>query len=576
MAKISENLAYTSELRWSNLTVSTNATKKSPSKVILNNSQGFVHPGEFLAIMGPSGAGKTTLLNCLSGKYQKALTQSSGEILINSLPISSVDYKSMIGFVPQDDILIDSMTVQETLEFSASLTLNLNASDRAKAVESMIEELSLTGCRNTLVGGTIIRGISGGEKKRLSIGVELIFNPPVLFLDEPTTGLDSFTALTIIQLLSRLAKAKNSTIIATIHQPSSSIFMNFDRLLLLSFGNTIFMGKASQTVQYFADLGFPIKQNYNPGDHFMEVMCSEKFKSVEFRESLRSKAMTDSFAGNMTEKPHVHYHAPFFVALYHLMIRDFKHIKRNPIIIKGQIFKMLMTVALSSMTFADLGTGIFDIYDRYGALFLLSNNVLIDMLNTSITVFQTVKPVFMREYSGRKYSSSAFLLSFILTRLPIELICSIGSYGICYYIFKFNPRFSHYLMMNGIGFLAAFAGSAYGLLISVIAPSIEAASALAPIIFLPCMLSGGYIVSFDKVPDWFFIQYISPFRYTLETTARVDFRDNPDLDQNVIDQGLDNLKMPEGYTEAIIILAALGIGVKAFTMLALYLLNRKI
>jgi ABC-type multidrug transport system ATPase subunit len=568
--------SYQSELHWSNLSVCTKPSQKTPSKSILNNSEGIVHPGEFLAIMGPSGAGKTTLLNCLSGKHQSTLIQSSGIIQVNGFEISSIEYKSMIGFVPQDDILIDSMTVRETFDFSASLTLDLKAEERAQVVQDMIEELALTGCSESLVGGTIIRGISGGEKKRVSIGVELIFNPPILFLDEPTTGLDSFNALSIIQLLSKVAKEKNITVVATIHQPSSRIFMNFDRLLLLSFGNTIFMGNAGLAVEHFKELGFPIKPNYNPGDHFMEVMCTEKFKLVEFRESLRSRAINGSMSTSLFSKPEGHYHAPFFASLLFLIRRDLKHIKRNPIIIKGQLMKMCITVALGTMTFANLGTDLFDIYDRYGALFLLSNNVLIDMLNTSLTIFLTVKPIFLREYSARKYSSSAFLLSFIITRLPIELISSLGTYGISYYIFKLNPLFSHFLMMNVIGFLAAFTGSAFGLLVSVIAPNLEAASALAPIIFLPTMLSGGYVVTYDKVPKWFFIQYISPFRYALESTVRVDFDDNPDLNQLVRDKGIETLDMPESYTEGIVILAALGIGIKLLSVVALYLLNRKI
>lgn len=577
MALVTQQFStYSSELRWENLSVSTIATKKSPSKQILTNSQGIVHPGEFLAIMGPSGAGKTTLLNCLSSKYQKSLTITSGTVFINDHPIESVDYKSMIGFVPQDDILMESLTVRETLNFSASLTMKLTHADRNNVVNNMLSELGLTGCADSYIGGHIMRGISGGERKRTSIGVELIFNPPVLFLDEPTTGLDSFTAYTIIQMLCKLAKEKNSTIIATIHQPSSRIFNSFDRLLLLSFGNTIYIGKSKDAVGYISDIGYPIKQNYNPGDHFMDVLCSEKFTNIDFREEFGKNGNKGSILHSLTEKPHTHYHVGWVVALWHLIIRDLKHIRRNPIIVKAQIMKLIINFGLCSMTFANLGTDAYEINDRYGALFLLSNNVIMDTMFSTISIFQSHKPIFLREYFGRKYTSLPFLLSFIITRLPLEIVTSVGLYGLTYYVMKFNPDAARFFTMIIIGFLASFAAGSFGLLISVIAPSIEAASAMAPMMFLPLMLCGGYIVSFNNVPDWFILQYLSPFRYTFETTVRIDLKDNSDITSKISDQAIDSLDLPENYGEGIIALITLGVGIKVLAILMLKLTSRKI
>lgn len=421
-----------------------------------------------------------------------------------------------------------------------------------------------------------MRGISGGERKRTSIGVELIFNPPVLFLDEPTTGLDSFTAYNIIQMLSKLAKEKNSTIIATIHQPSSRIFSNFDRLLLLSFGNTIYMGKSANAVPYFSEIGYPIKANYNPGDHFMDVLCSEKFSSIEYREELGKKGSRLSIMQNLNEKPNTHYHVGWVIALWYLIKRDIKHILRNPIIIKAQLMKLIVNFALSSMTFANLGTSAYEINDRYGALFLLSNAVIMDTMFSTISIFQTHKPIFLREYFGRKYTSLPFLLSFIITRLPLEIVTSAGLYSLTYYIMKFNPDVSKFFTMITIGFLASFAAGSFGLFISVIAPSIEAASAMAPLMFLPLMLCGGYIVSFDNVPDWFILQYISPFRYTFETTCRIDLKDNSDIKGSVSDKAIDSLDLPESYSGGIIALIALGVGIKILAIIMLKLTSRKI
>ena len=565
-----------SELRWSNLSVFTKETKHSPSKQILHNCKGVVRPGEFLAIMGPSGAGKTTLLNCLSSKYQNNTIQSAGQVLLNNHPISSIDYKSIIGFVPQDDILLESMTVSETFDFSASLTMNLSKPERQAKVKQLIEELALTGCADSMIGGKVIRGISGGERKRVSIGVELIFDPPVLFLDEPTTGLDSFNALNIIELLSNLAKRKQSAIIATIHQPSSRIFMKFDRLLLLSSGFTVYIGKADQAINFFNEMNFPIKENYNPADHFIEVLCNERLKNKDFLNKIVDKGMKCSFVESVMDEPKSHHKVSWVLSLCYLIGRDIRYMFRNPIIIKGQVLKLIVVLSMCCMTFANLGTGIYEMNDRYGALFLLSNNVIMDSVLSTAPVFQRHKEVFQREYFGRKYGPFPFLMSFILTRLPNDMIISIGLYGFSYYIIGFNPDITHFFSMLLIAFLASFSAGSYGLLVSVIAPSMEAASALAPLFIVPFMLSGGYIVSYDKIPDWFLIQYLSPFRYVFETTARIDIKNNPDINSQIADIAIDNLKIPDGYNKAIFILITLGVGIKVLCVILLRFMCRKI
>lgn len=216
-----------SQLMWHDLSVLMNASRKLPDRCILNKSRGYVRPGEFLVIMGPSGAGKTTLLNVLSHRSLGNLKITEGEITLNNCDINSIDYKSIIGFVPQDDILLRVLTPRETFNFTAELTLNIPKYLRDEKVENLIAALGLTNCADTKIGGGFIRGISGGEMKRTSIGVELISDPPILFLDEPTTGLDSFTAESIIKLINNQAKLDRRTVISTIHQPAHkfSVFL---------------------------------------------------------------------------------------------------------------------------------------------------------------------------------------------------------------------------------------------------------------------------------------------------------------------------------------------------------------
>jgi ABC-type multidrug transport system ATPase subunit len=166
---------------------------------------------------------------------------TAGQIFFNEHEHRDIDIKGVSGFVPQDDILMETMTTRECLTFSARLRLTgLSDKVQDQRVEKILEELGIQHCADTRLGGNLVRGVSGGEKKRASIGYELIADPAVLFLDEPTTGLDSSTASKIIRIIKLQAERTNRTILATIHQPSSDIYSIFDKLLLLSDGRAVF------------------------------------------------------------------------------------------------------------------------------------------------------------------------------------------------------------------------------------------------------------------------------------------------------------------------------------------------
>lgn len=150
--------------------------------------------------------------------------------------------------------MFQTMTVRECLDFAAKLKLKGTYDEKISRVEEIVKELRLNKCQNTKIGGPLVKGVSGGERKRCSIGVELITDPNLIFLDEPTTGLDSFTATSVCDTLRELARS-GRTVISTIHQPNSDIFMNFDRLMLLAKGRIIYFNDASLAVDYFGSLG---------------------------------------------------------------------------------------------------------------------------------------------------------------------------------------------------------------------------------------------------------------------------------------------------------------------------------
>eukprot|EP00656_Telonema_subtile_P048068 TRINITY_DN5639_c0_g1_i3.p1 TRINITY_DN5639_c0_g1~~TRINITY_DN5639_c0_g1_i3.p1 ORF type:complete len:436 (+),score=112.71 TRINITY_DN5639_c0_g1_i3:57-1364(+) len=255
-----------STLSWRNISF------EVPEKRILKDINGSVEPGRLLCIMGPSGAGKSTMLNLLAGRLGSGGTVS-GDLLSDSNVIDPTTFRSKIAYVMQEDALFATQTPREALEFSAALRLpkRFTAQERTALVEDMLDELGLIKCADTYVGSVMLRGVSGGEKKRTAIGVELISQPEILFLDEPTSGLDSYAAYNVVKLLGELAQC-GVTIVCTIHQPSSEVFALFDDCMLLADGRLVYHGTRRAMLPYFSSIGFDCQPNYNPADFVMFLM----------------------------------------------------------------------------------------------------------------------------------------------------------------------------------------------------------------------------------------------------------------------------------------------------------------
>ncbi|CAA2954556.1 ABC transporter G family member 22-like isoform X1 [Olea europaea subsp. europaea] len=260
-------------------------------KDILNGITGSVDPGEVLALMGPSGSGKTTLLSLLGGRVR--VPAPGGSVTYNDQPYSKL-LKSRIGFVTQDDVLFPHLTVKETLTYAALLRLprTLTKEEKKKRALDVIYELGLERCQDTMIGGSFVRGVSGGEKKRVSIGNEIIINPSLLFLDEPTSGLDSTTALRIIDTLHDIAEA-GKTVVTTIHQPSSRLFLKFNKLILLGKGSLLYFGQASEAMVYFSSIGCTPLIAMNPAE-FMLDLANGNVNDISVPSELEDKVQMEN------------------------------------------------------------------------------------------------------------------------------------------------------------------------------------------------------------------------------------------------------------------------------------------
>ncbi|KAF9925214.1 hypothetical protein FBU30_004972 [Linnemannia zychae] len=251
---------------------------------ILQNVSGVLRNGRTCAIMGPSGSGKTTLISMLTSKIPK----DEGRILINGQEEDLSHYRKLIGFVPQEDIMMRELTVNDILLHSAYMRLpaKLKRSQMTEKVLEIVDFLGLNSVMDSVVGDAEKRGISGGQRKRVNIGMELVTDPSILFLDEPTSGLDSSTSGDVCRLLKAISRHKGLTVAAVIHSPSPAAFDQFDDLLLLGHGGrVVYHGTRTEAPLYFAAIGFPVPKDASPSDFYMDVISnnvkskiSKKFK----------------------------------------------------------------------------------------------------------------------------------------------------------------------------------------------------------------------------------------------------------------------------------------------------------
>lgn len=570
------HVSYTIKVR-----PSKNPFRRKVDKMLLKDVSGEFRPGEVTAIIGPSGAGKTTLLNLLAGRMPGG--KMTGQVFINGKKkkeISKHKWARLSAYIMQDDVLHGNLTPKEVFWFSAQLRLpfSLDLKSRSNKVAALLEELGLEGCAKQRIGTVEKRGISGGQRKRVSIGTELITDPSVLFLDEPTSGLDSSTSYALVDTLKKLASC-GRTIITTVHSPSTDIFFKFDKLILMSEGHILFNGRTTDVVPYFSKLNYKCPKYTNPAEYIMDLAKKDSHISTHEEGEARVRELIDayresknlskldpdksgfelveredetrrgSFIGThilrrrnthsqeqefdieaAAKKEEEHQKAleevqiikgpPQIVRFFLLIIRACLIMIRDPMMTYARLMQTLFLALVVGFLYLRVGDDQRSIQDREGALFFIVVNQAMGGLMNVLVMFPTERLVFIREHSTGAFSTVTYYLAKTVADFPFMVVFPMIFSVITYWMVGLRADADRFFIYMACLIVVTLAAQSLGLAISAGVSDIGIAMALAPAVFIPLMLFGGYFLNDSSIPDWLmWLKYFSLFKYGFQILA---------------------------------------------------------
>lgn len=559
--------------------------KTKVPNTLLDNIHGHLVPGKLLAIMGPSGAGKSTLLDILADRVRptSGTVETVARVQLNAtqnrdLESGPQDYNATVlkSYVEQHDTLLGTLTVRETLHYSAKLSMPRATPPKEikNRVDTIISGLGLGSVADNMIGTPVMRGISGGQKRRVTIGCSLVAMPSVLFLDEPTSGLDIHTAYEVISSIARFSQQYKIAVCATIHSPNRDIFNLFDRVMLLARGRTVYYGPTHDVGAYMAELGVPCPTLTNEADHMLRIVSDEMYemssknknengaqlngegirgnverlgalwqervvrqgdqmyKHCAFSQaasSLRTPTTEANFSSGTTPKETRH---SLYDALQHLAFatsilsrRNALNYRRN-ILAYGVRFAMYIGMGvLLATVWVNLAALDTRINDRLSVHFF-SVAFLGFMSVAGIPSFLEERSVMRRERGNGLYGAAPFTLANTFVTMPFLFACAIVFAVIMYWSIGLRSGAMPFFRWLAVLYLGVLAAETQSLLVAALIPVFVAALAVAAFLNGFWMTTQGYFIRTDSLPRfWYYwAHFINYETYALALLVRIDFR----------------------------------------------------
>jgi len=552
-------------LEFENIFLSTKSKnpKKHPPKQILNGISGKFAPKTLNAVMGKSGSGKTSLIKILTGRIGgggSSKLELDGEIRLDHMAVdpTDIEVRRGIAYVEQDVSIPATCTPREAITFSARLRLDksLSNSEINDVVNDILDNLGLQSCADTLIGGGVVirmsGGLSGGEKKRVQCGVELVTSPEIVVLDEPTSGLDSYSAQNLMGVLKKIADA-GATVIVTIHQPPPPVVRKIDNLLLLMDGRLMYMGPMGFAVeQKFSDLGYAKPDDYNIADWLLQVAQANPIEELEaagfFYDVNKQKQTNEYFddegdiglsqkaalvkKADVTTNGSTSYvikHVGFATQTRLLFDREIKKLYRDKFSFVIRVGSTTVFGLLFGLIFLNVGKSYYidypEVMASFGAIANLLISTMFGVAQSSLTEFPRDRPVFLREYSTNHYS----VLPYFLAKFTIECFtafCQVLVQCIAsFFLMGFQMNFFLFLALN---FMLAIASTSIGIFIGSCVENPAVAAELMPALIVPQLLFSGFFIQVNLIPEFLrWAQYLCSLTYAIRLASLYEFGDCP-------------------------------------------------
>nr|XP_043618882.1 ABC transporter G family member 10-like [Erigeron canadensis] len=482
--------------------------KVNPSlkkKQILRDVNCEIKPGEITAVAGPSGAGKTTLLEILAGVIPPC--RVSGQVLVNDRPINPSVFRRVSGYVTQEELLYPLLTVEETLLYSARLRLHGGLENAKSRVRELLVELGLCHVSGERIGDGNHRGISGGEKRRVSIGVDLVHDPSVILMDEPTTGLDSASALQVMLMLKSMATDDHrKTIVLTIHQPGFRILELFDQLVLLVDGTVAHHGSLDRLHHRLKSAGHFIPRQVNLLEFSIE-MIDTLITDVKIDPTLDLKEAAKVDCCLM------YANSPFTEVMILSQRFCYNIFRSKELFVAKMILAMLVGVLLGTI-FNKINR--FQMQTQIG-FFAFHLTFLLYSSSEALPIFLQERRILMRDTSIGAYRVSSYTLANTLVFIPFLLIVALLYATPIYWLVGLRNNLDGFLYFSLVVWLVLLMSNSFVACLSALVPNFIMGISLVGGLMGSFFLFSGYFISYNDIPRyWIFMHYLSLFRYPFE------------------------------------------------------------
>ncbi|XP_046451696.1 ATP-binding cassette sub-family G member 1-like isoform X1 [Daphnia pulex] len=520
-------------------------------KTILHQMSGIFKSGQLTAILGPSGAGKTSLMNILAGLKTSGV---DGHVEVNGETRELKHFRKQSVYITQQDYLLQDLTVYEYMMSAAHLKLGNKVSEKEKKseIKLVMKTLGLINSKQTQISC-----LSGGECKRLSIGVELFNNPAILFLDEPTSGLDSSSSMQCVTLLREIARS-GRTVVATIHQPSSRLLDQFDNLYIVASGSCIYQGPVESLVPYLKIINLNCPSYHNPADFVMDVASGEygdvipqltsivkngrliynqdsesgslAIPSHNNEDEFKEELTTDNDKKKRNNKNRLVYGAPFHTQVAVLLNRTWRTIWREKMLTKVRFITHIVIGIFLGLLFGAVGNDAAYTVNNAGLLFGNLIFIVFTAAMPTVITFPLERKVLAREHLNNWYSLKAYYIAKTLADIPFQILFPTIYLVILYIMTKQPMNMERFIMLLVIVIGVSLVSQGIGLIFGAWF-DIKEAVFLAATMGIPLLIFAGFFIKLSDVPPYLnWMTYVSFFRYGFEGSMLAIYYGRPPID----------------------------------------------